>query len=129
MRHSVVHDFNDFVQYVKETECHVHQMSPMDFFDWQKGVSDYKLRKADPRFYLSGMISVEFKRGQTNLFFKTLDTKKTQKLVCNSEPEGWAKKRRSDFVRRAVNLRAESAENEKGRKIQRKAILRCCKWS
>ena len=45
MRHNKVHDFNDFLDCLKKANCDAHEMVFSDFHAWEKGVSEYKLKK------------------------------------------------------------------------------------
>lgn len=62
-----VYDFTDFSNAVKNAAPNVKiiTMEINDFYNWQNGTSQYKLKKLNPRPYLNQMVQVE---GESTLF-------------------------------------------------------------
>jgi hypothetical protein len=67
-------DFNDFkiaVQNANKSRVCVIEMTPDKFFDWKDETSQYKLKRTNPRPYLSDMVQVVAQRGLRTLSYRT----------------------------------------------------------
>lgn len=72
-----VYDFHDFVEAVQTSNSKrvtVKEMAVADFFDWKDYSSQAKLKKIEPRVYLSQVVKVMVQRGSDTLKVETDDT-------------------------------------------------------
>lgn len=66
------YDFNDFceaVQGANKGRVNVKRMSEFDFYCWTDWTSQHKIKKINPKPYLSNMARIRFKRGNRNMFY------------------------------------------------------------
>lgn len=122
-----VYDYSDFVECVQKTSSRktvVKNMNASDFYMYQDGSSQHKLRKLDPKVYLKDIVAVRVERGSFNLKYKKshgneafqeLDFLQT-KIIKNKEfpnapqkvERGIAKERKQEIIGKLVPLMPEN---------------------